>query len=301
MSDPKVILITGCSSGFGLLTAARLASKGHHVVATMRNPDKSGALFQEVRTRGGNVDILPLDVTDKASVARAVKDIAAKYGYIDVVVNNAGYGIGGFFEDLTDGEIRQQFETNFFGVQNVIREVIPCMRQKKSGKIINFQRAGLSASPCFGAYNASKWALEGFSESLRAELKFWGIDVLWSSGTYKTKFFMKTPVTQKNFNNPVSPYYPISQFLERRVKDSVDDCFKDPEDIAILIEKLIDAKNPRFATFSDIETQVMYALRKSSFRLYSWLIRKVCSAVSVAGVISQREAHRAKREAKNAL
>ena len=114
MSDPKVILITGCSSGFGLLTAARLASKGHHVVATMRNPDKSGALFQEVRTRGGNVDILPLDVTDKASVARAVKDIAAKYGYIDVVVNNAGYVIGGFFEDLTDGEIRKQFATNFF-------------------------------------------------------------------------------------------------------------------------------------------------------------------------------------------
>lgn len=277
MPDSKVILITGCSSGFGLLTAARLASKGHHVVATMRAPAKSGALLQEVRTRGGEVDVLPLDVTDKASVEKAVRDIAAKYGYIDVLVNNAGYGIGGFFEDLTDKEIRQQFETNFFGVQNVIREVIPCMRQKKSGKIINISSAaGLSASPCFGAYNASKWALEGFSESLRAELKFWGIDVLLiEPGTYKTKIFYENARYAENFSNPLSPYYPISQFLERRVKDSVDDCHKDPEDIAILVEKLIAAKNPSFRNIPDIETQVMSVLRKLlPFRLYSWLIRK---------------------------
>lgn len=277
MPDSKVILITGCSSGFGLLTAARLASKGHHVVATMRDPAKSGALLQEVRTRGGEVDVLPLDVTDKASVEKAVRDIAAKYGYIDVLVNNAGYGIGGFFEDLTDKEIRRQFETNFFGVQNVIREVIPCMRQKRSGKIINISSAaGLSASPCFGAYNASKWALEGFSESLRAELKFWGIDVLViEPGTYKTKIFYENARYAENFNNPVSPYYPISQFLEHRVKDSVDDCHKDPEDIAILVEKLIAAKNPPFRNIPDIETQVMSVLRKIlPFRLYSRLIRK---------------------------
>ena len=108
---------------------------------------------------------------------------------LDCVVNNAGYGIGGAFEDLTQEEIREQMETNFFGVQNVIREALHLMRNRGEGRIINISSvSGFSASPCFGAYNASKWALEGFSESLRYELKPFGIKVLLiEPGIYKTK------------------------------------------------------------------------------------------------------------------
>ena len=275
--SPKIILITGCSSGFGLLTAARLASKGHHVIATMRDTQKQSALLSEVNKRGGQVTILQLDVTKKNSVLQTISEIASKHGYIDVLINNAGYGVGGAFEDLTDEEIRQQMETNFFGVQNVTREVIPLMRPRRKGKIINISSAaGLSASPCFSAYNASKWALEGFSESLRYELKLWGIDVhLVEPGTYKTKIFYENARYCKNFDNQNSPYYELSQHLKNKVMRYVDDCYKNPEDVAVLIEKLIHAKNPPFRNIPDIESQFLFWARKIlPFRVYSGVIQK---------------------------
>lgn len=269
---PKTILITGTSSGFGLLTAARLASRGHRVIATMRNISKQGPLLDEVKRRGGTVEIVPLDVTDKSSINNAIEDIATKHGFVDVLVNNAGYGIGGFFEDLTEEEIRQQMETNFFGVQNLTRAVIPMMRARRSGKIINLSSvAGFSASPAFSAYNASKWALEGFSESLRYEMAFWGIQVLLiEPGTYKTPIFQDNARYAKHFDNQTSPYYPASQHLRAKVMEYVNDCHKDPENVAALVEKLINASNPPFRNIPDIESQLMYTLRKFlPFRLYS--------------------------------
>lgn len=271
-----VVLITGCSSGFGLLTAARLSSKGYRVIATMRNLDKQGVLTSEVNRRAGNVDIVQMDVTDEESVGRAISQVAARYGYIDVLVNNAGYGIGGFFEDLADAEIRDQMETNFFGVQNVTRAVIPLMRQRKRGKIINISSvAGFSASPAFSAYNASKWALEAFSESLRYELGFFGIDVfLIEPGTYKTKIFYENARYARLFDNPHSPYYPISQHLKAKVMSYLEDCHKDPEEVAAMVEKLIKAKNPPFRNIPDIEGQMLYWMRRVlPFRFYSAMIR----------------------------
>lgn len=277
-TDPsKIILITGCSSGFGLHTVAHLASKGHRVVATMRNLDKKSPLLSEVHRRGGEVDLLRLDVTDKATIKSAVRQVASEYGYIDVLVNNAGMGMGGFFEDLTEEDIREIMEVNFFGVQAVTREVIPLMRSRKQGKIINISSvSGFSTSPAFGAYNASKWALEAFSESLRYELKFFGIDVvLVEPGTYVTKIFSDNVRYAQNFNNPQSPYYFISQFLKRKVEDYVADCHKDIEEIPMLIEKLIRAANPSFRNIPDIEGKMLYLLRKLlPFSLYSFLIRK---------------------------
>ena len=277
-SNPLVILITGCSSGFGLLMAARLSSRGHKVIATMRDLNKSGALKEEVGRRDGEVDILSLDVTNKENIKSVITEIGAKYGNIDVLINNAGYGLGGFFEDLTDEEIREQFETNFFGVQNVTREVIPLMRAKRKGKIINISSiAGINASPAFSGYNASKWALEGFSESLRHELKFFGIDVLLvEPGTYKTKIFYENARYGKNFHNENSPYYPASIFLEKKVRDYVDDCFKEPEDVAALVEKLINSKNPSFRNIPDIETKFLYFFRKSlPYSIFSRLYQRI--------------------------
>src|SRR3989338_1258491 len=276
--DPsRVVLITGCSSGFGLHAAAHLASKGHRVVATMRDLDKKGPLLSEVHRRGGKVDLLRLDVTDKATIRNAVRQIAAEYGYIDVLVNNAGMGMGGFFEDLAEEDIREIMEVNFFGVQAVTREVIPLMRSRKQGRIINVSSvSGFSASPAFGAYNASKWALEAFSESLRYELKFFGIDVvLIEPGTYVTKIFSDNVRYAKNFNNPQSPYYFISQFLKKKIEDYVADCHKDIEKIPALIEKLILANDPSFRNIPDIEGKALYFLRRLlPFSLYSFLIRR---------------------------
>lgn len=278
-ASPQIVLITGCSSGFGLLTAARLAARGHQVIATMRDLKKSGPLMEEVERRGGGkLELLPLDVTRADTVRLAVAEIGSRYGYVDVLVNNAGFGLGGCFEDLTDDEIRRQFEVNFFGVLNVTRAIIPLMRAKRRGRIINISSmAGFSGSPCFGAYNASKWALEGFSESLRYELGFFGIDVfLIEPGTYKTKIFYENAKYAKNFHNDHSPYHPLSRFLERRVREYVDDCHKDPDEIAALVERLMLSRNPPFRSIPDIESQVVYLLRRIlPFRLYSAIYRRV--------------------------
>jgi short-subunit dehydrogenase len=184
--------------------------------------------------------------------------------------------MGGFFEDLTDEEIRAQMEVNFFGAQNVTRAVIPLMRQRRRGKIINISSvAGFSTSPAFSAYNASKWALEAFSESLRYELRFFGIDVLLvEPGTYQTKIFYENARYAANFENPQSPYYPMSRHLKKKVMEYVKDCRKDPEEIGIMVEKLIRAKNPPFRNIPDMEGQILYILRRClPFRVYSAMIR----------------------------
>ena len=278
-SDSKIILVTGCSSGFGLLIAARLVSQGHIVYATMRNLQKQSGLLSEVNRRGGEVIIRQLDVTDKQSIQKTMDDIANQHGYLDVLVNNAGYAIGGFFEDLSEQEIRDQMETNFFGVQNVTRAAIPLMRPRRQGKIINISSiAGLDASPGLGAYNASKWALEGFSESLQAELAFWGIQVLLiEPGTYKTSIFHDNARLAKNFNNPESPYYAISQHIYARLMGYVEGCCKkDPEAIAMLVEKLIHQKYPAFRHLTDFECRMRLIFRKIlPFSFYRDVTRKV--------------------------
>ncbi len=282
MNNSLVILITGCSSGFGLLTAARLAasSAGHTVVATMRDLRKKDALLKEVERRGGEITVLALDVTDEASTQEAVAKVMARYNRIDVLINNAGYGLGGFFEDLTEEEIRQQMETNFFGVQRLCRAVIPFMRERGTGKIINISSvAGFSTSPAFGAYNASKWALEAFSESLRYELMPFGIQVLLvEPGTYKTNIFYNNARYAKRFDDPQSPYYARSCHLKQKVLRYVESCRKDPEDVARLVEKLIVAKRPGFRHIPDKEGRLLFFLRKTlPFSVYSWMIRRALS------------------------
>jgi len=287
ISVPKIILITGCSSGFGLLTAARLASKGHTVIATMRNLTKRQALLDETRKRNTNVQILPLDVTDIRSIQATITAVETLHGRIDVLINNAGYGIGGFFEDLTQEEIRAQLDTNFFGVQNVCREVIPLMRRQKQGKIINISSiSGLYALPGFGAYNASKWALEGFSESLYYEMKIHGVNVcLIEPGTYRTTIFYGNKRYAKNFNNPQSPYYKHSKYFSEEVDKYVAADKKDPEDIAILVEKLVNAQNPSFRNIPDRRSKILFALKRFlPFQIFSGILYKLLfSKISKTG------------------
>ncbi len=260
----KVILITGTSSGFGLLTASRLASSGHIVWATMRNLNKSSALETELKRRGAFATIRLIDVTKPETITAVINELIQTHGRLDVVINNAGYGLGGFFEDLTEEEIRQQIDVNLFGTQHIIRLILPIMRQQRNGCIINMSSiAGQTASPCFGAYNASKWALEGFSESLYHELSQFGIHVvLVEPGSYRTKIFEENARYGKNFNNPFSPYHELSQRLKDMVLKYIQNLKKDPEDVARLIERIINTPNPKLRYISDWSSWVHVQARK---------------------------------------
>ncbi len=264
MDNQKVILITGCSSGFGLLTAVRLAAQGHFVWATMRDLSKKQPLENELAKRQAQAFIRELDVTKPSTIKNVVEEIQERHFHIDVLINNAGYGIGGFFEDLSDEEIRAQMEINFFGVQNVCREVIPLMRKRSQGKIINISSiAGQVASPCLGAYNASKWALEGFSESLYFELALFGISVvLVEPGSYPTNIFTQNAHYAKNFNNTQSPYFHFSQKLKNSSQNMVKKLKRDPDDVARLIENIVNEPRPRLRYVSDFSSWMRIMMQK---------------------------------------
>ena len=276
--NPKVILITGCSSGFGLLMAARFAEYGEYVVATMRDVEKQASLQNEVKERDAKVDVQYLDVTKSESIKEVMDYIAREYGYIDVLINNAGYGISGTFEDLTDEEFRAQMETNFFGALNVTRVAIPFMRNRPNARIINISSiSGFTSSPCFGAYDASKFALEGWSESLRYELMLFGIDVcLIQPGSYRTKIFYENRKDAANFRNPDSPYAELNKYLDDMVAKRLEDNHKDPEEIADLAEKLVYRSNPPFRSIPDLESKILAFLRWIlPFRVYSAILAAV--------------------------
>lgn len=166
-----VVLITGASSGIGQATANLFAERGWRVAATMRNPADGAELAKHP-----GVAILPLDVTDPASVKAAVTATLERFGKIDVVVNNAGYGLFGPFETATDEQIQRQFATNVDGIFAVTRAVLPTMRHQGSGTIINVASlGGLITLPLFSLYNATKFAVVGFTESLSFELAPLGI------------------------------------------------------------------------------------------------------------------------------
>ncbi|MFC1485002.1 SDR family oxidoreductase [bacterium] len=276
MQKQKVVLITGCSSGFGLLTAKMLSTKKDCIVyASMRNLNKKSSLVKSVKKVKGQVNILKIDVTDPETIKRAVQKIVKEHGTIDVLVNNAGHAIGGFFEDLTDEEIREQIDVNFFGVQNMTREVVPIMHKNKSGRIINISSiAGLVSYPGLGAYNTSKWALEGFSESLRLELSRFGIKViLLEPGSFQTKIFDENVKVANSAFDFGSKYYAYTKYLMRNRIEKLKNFRGNPERVAKKIVKLIYAKNPCFRNIIGMDAfAAYYAKRILPFKIFEKLV-----------------------------
>jgi len=195
LSPQSVALVTGASSGFGLLVSVALARGGYRVVASMRNMENKETLETAAREAGvwGQIEVVPLDVTNFAAAESVVHDVINHYGQIDVLVNNAGFAVGGFVEELSLEEWERQFATNFFGLVAVTKAVLPVMRKQRSGKIINISSiSGRIGFPSMGPYVASKFAVEGFSESLRLEMLPYGVYVvLIEPGSYKTNIWSK--------------------------------------------------------------------------------------------------------------
>ncbi|MDR4512708.1 MAG: SDR family oxidoreductase [Nitrososphaeraceae archaeon] len=181
----KTILITGTSSGIGKATAKYFANKGWNVAATMRTI-KKGKDLENIP----NIKIFQLDVINEDSIKQAVIDVVNEFGVVDVVLNNAGYGLMGPFEALSKDQIQREFQTNLFGVMNITREILPHFKKNKNGLFINLTSVGgLVTLPYLSLYHSTKFALEGFSESIAFELEQFGIRVkIIEPGAVKTNF-----------------------------------------------------------------------------------------------------------------
>ncbi|WML56396.1 oxidoreductase [Neobacillus sp. PS2-9] len=233
MNQP-IAIVTGASSGFGLLTTIELAKAGFQVIATMRNKERSGELLKEANrlTIQSNLIVCELDVTSEASIEQLAARIKS-IGRVDVLVNNAGYAAAGFVEEITMEEYRKQFDTNFFGVIAVTKTVLPFMRSQGKGKIINVSSiSGKIAFPGLSPYVASKHALEGWSESLRLELLPFGIAVtLIEPGSYKTNIWSSGKQVTTQSLQTDSPYYKYMKSIEDYIS-SGEGQFGNPKDVA---------------------------------------------------------------------
>jgi NAD(P)-dependent dehydrogenase (short-subunit alcohol dehydrogenase family) len=201
----KVAVVTGTSSGIGFETALALAREGYYTYATMRDTTKSDKIQELVKKENLKIDVIELDVDDENSVKTAIQKILEEKQRIDVLVNNAGWGLWGCVEDVSINEFKAQFDTNFFSIIRLIQEVVPTMRNQGSGTIVNVSsvvgRIGFPASP---AYISSKFALEGLSESLRFELAPFGVNVvIIEPGVIKTNFMKNMKMAEKSESDTV--------------------------------------------------------------------------------------------------
>ena len=253
--DIKVAVVTGSSSGIGYETSIALARSGILTYATMRNLQKATNL-ESIRDK----EMLPLkiqqlDVTDDVSVNKAIQAIVSESGRIDVMVNNAGYGLVGAFEDLSMDEIRSQFETNFFGVVRVIQSVLPIMRKQKFGILVNISSgAGRFGYPSGSAYVSTKFALEGLCESIAYELDQFGIKViLVEPGVIRTNFDSGMVMAKKS-QNTTSPYFNMTKKMDTVFRQLLRNS-SPPSLVADVVSQAVKSENPnlRYLAGKDVE------------------------------------------------
>lgn len=257
----KTWFIIGASKGFGREWAEAALERGDKVAATARRPETLDAL---VDAYGDAILPIRLDVTDRVADFDAVKRAAEHFGRLDIVVNNAGYGHFGMVEELSESEIRSQMKTNLFGALWVTQAALPVMREQGSGHIIQVSSiGGISAFPTVGAYHASKWALEGFSQSLSREVAGFGIHVtLVEPGPYSTDW--PGPSAAKSEENPA--YAEVREAAKRRPSASSPG---DPKATRSAILKVVDANEPPLRIFFG-EKPIEIATEDYESRLAEW-------------------------------
>ncbi len=275
--NKKIAVITGASSGFGLLTTLELAKKDFLVIATMRNLEKQGNLISQATQLNlqQNITVQQLDVTDQNSIHNFqlyIKEI----NRVDLLINNAGYATGGFVEEIPVEEYRKQFETNLFGAISITQLVLPYMREQKSGKIINISSiSGQVGFPGLSPYVSSKYALEGWSESLRLEVKPFGIDVaLVEPGSYNTNIWEVGKQLATNQSDTTSPYKEYMNKIKKHM-NSGSDTFGNPIDVANKIVEIAESKrtNLRYPIGKGVKFMI-FAKKILPWRLWEYLVLK---------------------------
>jgi len=257
----KTWFITGASKGFGREWAEAALERGDRVAATARKTETLDALVEE---HGDAVLPIQLDVTDRAADFAAVQQAAEHFGNLDIVVNNAGYGHFGMIEELSEEELRSQLETNLFGAMWVTQAALPIMREQRSGHIVQVSSiGGISAFPTVGAYHASKWGLEGFSQSLSQEVAGFGIHVtLVEPGGFSTDW--SGPSAMHSLENPA--YDDVREAASKR--PSANDP-GDPKATRGAILKVVDAQDPPLRVFFG-RAPIEIATKDYESRLATW-------------------------------
>jgi NAD(P)-dependent dehydrogenase (short-subunit alcohol dehydrogenase family) len=262
MSDQgsRAILITGCSTGIGRTTALRMASRGHNVYASARKLDA----IRDLADAG--CKIVALDVCDEASMRAAVDEIVAKEGAVGSLVNNAGYGQVGSIEDLAMDDVRSQFETNFFGLVQLTKLVIPGMRAQGWGRIVNVSSmGGKLVFPGFGVYHATKFAVEAISDAMRFELKNFGIRVsVIEPGAIRTEFEQTSADSVRpESRGDGASYAAFYDSVEARSRNTyAGRMAAGPELVAKAIEHAVTSKRPRSRYPLTPGARVMMATRR---------------------------------------
>ncbi|HUP84168.1 MAG TPA: SDR family oxidoreductase [Acidimicrobiales bacterium] len=263
----RVVLVTGSSSGFGLLTAVELARRGDRVFASMRDPSRAGALRSALEDAGAEiaarVEVVQLDVLDEASIRAAVAHVEDVAGGIDVVVNNAGVASGSAVEELTAESLSSVFDTNVFGTLRVIQAVLPAMRARGAGHVVNVtSMAAFLAPPFMGAYAASKHAVDALGEALAAEVAPFGIHVTnVAPGAYDTPMIAGVDDV-RNAIEPSSPYAErLRTMLDRHAAMMRQS--DDPGEVATAIADAVDADPPPARVVVPASSAGMVAARGS--------------------------------------
>ena len=257
----QLVLITGTSSGIGLSAAVECAAAGHRVVATLRNLDRKGELEKAAAARNVPVSIEQLDVTADG-IDTKIRELILKYGPFYGLVNNAGIAVAGAFEELSDADVREQFDTNVFGLMAVTRAILPSMRAAERGRIINVSSvSGRVGLPGVSAYAASKHAIEGFSESLRMELEMFGIQVcLVEPGMFKTPIYFANQ-RRGALINKEGPYAALTQTIERRILEDIEKA-PSPDVVGRAIARILGGTAPPFRTLVGRDAHAVVTLRR---------------------------------------
>lgn len=269
----KTILITGATAGIGRFTALHLARQGHHVIASGRKPAELAKLKAEAA--GLLLDTLQLDVTSASSIASAVAAVAALTGgrALDVLVNNAGFGVLGPTSEITDAELRRQYETNVFGLMAVTRAFVPQMRARRAGRIINVSSMGGRITlPFFGVYNSSKYAVESLSDALRYELRPFGIDVaLIEPGVIRTSF---EATAASNLAQLADTPYAAALGKYDQISKLADRFASEPIVIAKAIARAVNARRPAARYVAPFSTNFILAFRAiAPTAVWDWAMR----------------------------
>jgi NAD(P)-dependent dehydrogenase (short-subunit alcohol dehydrogenase family) len=281
MSD-KIAVITGSSSGFGLLTAVELARAGFKVIASMRDLGRRSKLDEAATAAGvaANIDVRRLDVTETATIPEFVEGIARDYGRIDALINNAGFAVAGFAEDIKLEELRMQFETNFFGPVALTKAVLPMMRKQRSGHIIMITSiGGLVGAITISSYSASKFALEGWTESLRLELNALGIKVvLVEPGSFQTDIWTRGAVMGEQATTESSPNFQRSLKMRDRIGAIPK---RDPIEVAKLIARVTQDPNPRLRYLVGSDAKIQLAMKR--ILPWKWYEKLIANFLKIDG------------------